>query len=86
MSIFICPVCGEKLDRSGKSYICPNRHTFDMAKSGYVNLLPTNNSGSVHGDNKLMLRARREFLEKAIISRFVMLLAKWLANIAVKIP
>ena len=64
MSIFICPVCGEKLDISGKSYICPNRHTFDMAKSGYVNLLPTNNSGSVHGDNKLMLRARREFLEK----------------------
>ena len=64
MSIFICPVCGEKLDISGKSYICPNRHTFDMAKSGYVNLLPTNNSGSVHGDNKLMLRARRDFLEK----------------------
>ena len=64
MSIFICPVCGEKLDISGKSYICPHRHTFDMAKSGYVNLLPTNNSGSIHGDNKLMLRARREFLEK----------------------
>ncbi len=64
MSIFICPVCGKKLEISGKSYICPNRHTFDMAKSGYVNLLPTNNSGSVHGDNKLMLRARREFLEK----------------------
>lgn len=64
MSIFICHVCGEKLDISGKSYICPHRHTFDMAKSGYVNLLPTNNSGSIHGDNKLMLRARREFLEK----------------------
>lgn len=64
MSIFICPVCSEKLEISGKSYICPNRHTFDMAKSGYVNLLPTNNSGSVHGDNKLMLRARRVFLEK----------------------
>lgn len=64
MSIYICPVCSEKLKISGKSYICLNRHTFDMAKSGYVNLLPTNNSGSVHGDNKLMLRARREFLEK----------------------
>lgn len=64
MSIFICPVCSGKLEISGKSYICPNRHTFDMAKSGYVNLLPTNNSGGVHGDNKLMLRARREFLEK----------------------
>lgn len=70
MSIFICPVCGEKLDISGKSYICPNRHTFDMAKSGYVNLLPTNNSGSVHGDNKMMLRARREFLEKGYYKPF----------------
>lgn len=64
MSIFICPICSEKFEILGKSYICSNRHTFDMAKSGYVNLLPTNNSGSVHGDNKFMLRARREFLEK----------------------
>ena len=64
MSVFICPVCGKSLDISGKSYLCSNRHCFDKAKSGYVNLLPTKHGSAVHGDNKLMVRARREFLEK----------------------
>ncbi len=64
MSIFICPVCGEKLEISGKSYSCSNRHSFDMAKSGYVNLLLSKHGSTVHGDNKFMLRARQEFLEK----------------------
>lgn len=64
MSIYICPVCREKLDISGKSYICSNRHSFDMAKSGYVNLLLAKNGTAIHGDNKLMLKARRDFLEK----------------------
>lgn len=63
MSIFICPVCREKLIVSGKSYVCPKNHVFDIAKSGYVNLLTAKN-GAVHGDNKFMLHARRDFLEK----------------------
>lgn len=63
MSIFICPVCGKKLALSGKSYVCPKKHCFDMAKSGYLNLL-TGKQGAVHGDNKFMLHARRDFLEK----------------------
>ncbi|MCM1132709.1 MAG: methyltransferase domain-containing protein [Ruminococcus flavefaciens] len=67
MSVFICPVCGEKLGISGKSYVCPKNHSFDMAKSGYVNLLLAKH-GAVHGDNKFMLRARREFLEKGYYS------------------
>lgn len=65
MSVFICPVCGEKLKKSEKSYICGNNHGFDCAKSGYVNLLLSKHMGkTVHGDNKLMLQARRRFLEK----------------------
>lgn len=67
MSVFICPVCSEKLAVSGKSYICPKNHVFDIAKSGYVNLLTAKN-GAVHGDNKFMLKARREFLEKGYYS------------------
>lgn len=63
MSIFICPLCSEKISISGKSYICPKNHCFDIAKSGYVNLLNAKH-GAVHGDNKFMLRARRDFLEK----------------------
>ena len=29
---FICPVCKKPLEKNGKSYICENRHNFDIAK------------------------------------------------------
>ncbi len=65
MGVFICPVCGEKLEISGKSYVCAKNHSFDISKSGYVNLLLSKHIGkAVHGDNKLMVRARRDFLDK----------------------
>ncbi len=64
MSIFTCSVCGETLGVLGKSLVCPQRHSFDTAKSGYVNLLLSKHGTAVHGDNKLMLKARRDFLEK----------------------
>lgn len=63
MGIISCPVCSEILEISGKSYVCKNRHCFDISKSGYVNLL-VGKHGTVHGDNKLMVKSRREFLEK----------------------
>ena len=61
--MFICPVCKNKLNKTGKSLICSNGHCFDMAKSGYVNLLLKSTGGN-HGDNKLMVSARRDFLDK----------------------
>ena len=65
MSVLICPVCRENLDVSGKNFICNNHHTFDVSKSGYVNLLLSKHTGkTIHGDNKLMVRARRDFLSK----------------------
>lgn len=65
MGIYICPVCGEKLNISGKSYVCANRHSFDISRHGYVNLLLSKHAVSgVHGDNKLMVQSRRVFLEK----------------------
>jgi 23S rRNA (guanine745-N1)-methyltransferase len=60
---FICPVCKKPLVKNEKSYICENRHNFDIAKSGYVNLL-TGSSRKNHGDNRLMTDSRREFLSK----------------------
>ncbi len=69
MTILTCPVCGQNLGLSGKSYVCPKNHSFDTAKSGYVNLLLSKHAGgSVHGDNKLMVRARRDFLDKGYYS------------------
>lgn len=65
MSILTCPVCGKRIKLTEKSYICEKNHCFDIAKSGYVNLLLSKHTGkTVHGDNKLMLQARRDFLEK----------------------
>ena len=40
--------------------MCENRHCFDIAKSGYVNLILSNKS--LHGDDKEMITARRTFL------------------------
>ncbi|MDE5582700.1 MAG: methyltransferase domain-containing protein [Ruminococcus sp.] len=69
MGILICPVCREKLGISGKTYTCANRHSFDIARSGYVNLLLSKHTGkTVHGDNKIMVQARRDFLEKGYYS------------------
>lgn len=65
MSVLICPVCGGKLEKSENSYTCGKGHSFDVARSGYVNLLLSKHMGkTVHGDNKLMVNARRAFLEK----------------------
>lgn len=58
MSDFICPVCGGALTRNEKTYSCGKGHSFDIAKSGYVNLLPSSGKGKRHGDDKLMVRAR----------------------------
>lgn len=65
MGILICPVCGGNLEILEKNCICPNRHSFDIARSGYVNLLLSKHMGkTIHGDNKLMVQARRNFLDK----------------------
>lgn len=65
MSLFVCPVCGAPLQQEERAYLCPNRHNFDRAKSGYVNLLPIKGKHSkIPGDNKLMVAARQEFLNE----------------------
>ena len=58
--MYICPVCSEKLLLSEKSFVCKNRHNFDISASGYVNLLT--GSGKNHGDDAEMISARRRFL------------------------
>ncbi|MCQ4022655.1 MULTISPECIES: putative RNA methyltransferase [unclassified Ruminococcus] len=60
---FSCPVCGNFLYTDGKTYKCEKGHCFDVAKQGYVNLLQSQQSKlKRHGDDKLMVRARYEFL------------------------
>lgn len=65
MEDFICPVCAGRLQKKEKSLYCEKGHCFDLAKSGYVNLLMTSLKGSKkHGDDKGMVIARRDFLNR----------------------
>lgn len=62
---YICPVCREALVKDGNRCVCANGHSFDLAKSGYVNLLTASKKHSKNpGDGKEMVVARREFLDK----------------------
>ena len=60
----ICPLCGNVLNRQEKQYVCPNRHSFDIARQGYVHLLPVQNKHSLNpGDTREQVLSRRSFLE-----------------------
>lgn len=58
-----CPLCHTTFEQEGNTLRCENGHCFDIAKEGYVNLLPPGKGKNARtGDEKDMLRARREFL------------------------
>jgi 23S rRNA (guanine745-N1)-methyltransferase len=56
-----CPYCGAGLRRAGGSLRCPAAHTFDIARQGYVSLLPAGATGGA-GDSAAMVQARAGFL------------------------
>ena len=60
----ICPICGMELNKQDRSYVCPNRHSFDIARQGYVNLLTVQQKHSLNpGDTREQVLSRRAFLE-----------------------
>ena len=60
----ICPVCGNQLQKCDRSYVCENRHSFDIARQGYVNLLTVQQKHSLApGDTREQVLSRRSFLE-----------------------
>lgn len=60
----ICPVCGNPLEKTEKTYGCGLGHCFDVARQGYVNLLTTSQKHSHDpGDTREQVAARRAFLE-----------------------
>jgi len=61
---FVCPICGSTLQRREKEYVCENRHSFDIARQGYVNLLTVQQKHSLHpGDTREQVLSRRSFLD-----------------------
>lgn len=64
MTFFTCPVCNGALSRKDSSLVCENRHTYDISRRGYVNLLMSQASSLArHGDSKEMVAARNRFLD-----------------------
>lgn len=63
--MYICPICNKNLVLFGKTFVCDNKHCFDVAKQGYVNLIRINDKHSLTpGDNNQMVNARKSFLQK----------------------
>lgn len=62
----LCTVrgCRKPLERAGRRLVCGNDHSFDVARSGYVNLLqPQDRRSPRPGDSPEALAARHRVLE-----------------------
>ncbi len=60
----LCPLCQTPLTTLSPTWHCQRGHTFDVAREGYVNLLPVQHRRSLHpGDDDAALQARRRFLD-----------------------
>ena len=61
----LCPICAAVLRQTDKTFRCDAGHSFDMARQGYVNLLPVQNKRSLNpGDTREQVLSRRAFLEE----------------------
>ena len=80
--MYRCPLCQLPLLASASGYQCTNRHQFDLAKEGYVNLLPVQQKKSLDpGDSAEMIQARRSFLEAGFYQPLSDAVNQLLANV-----
>jgi 23S rRNA (guanine745-N1)-methyltransferase len=81
--MYRCPLCQLPLTLTARQYQCDNRHSFDIAREGYVNLLPVQQKNSKDpGDNKEMMSARRAFLTAGWYAPLAQAVCKTLAALA----
>ena len=63
----LCPVCGAELEKQEHALRCSAGHSFDIARQGYVNLLPVQQKRSLHpGDTREQVASRRRFLDTGL--------------------
>lgn len=70
MSLFICPLCQSPLQLAADTWRCDGSlhpkqtaHPFDVARQGYINLLPVQQKKSkAPGDSRASIEARKRFL------------------------
>jgi 23S rRNA (guanine745-N1)-methyltransferase len=62
-----CPIDGLPLLSQARQLVCENGHSYDIARQGYVNLLPVQHKRSKQpGDSKDMVVARTQFLNSGV--------------------
>lgn len=85
--ILQCPVCSAPFEMRGSAFVCKGEkpHCYDIASSGYVNLLPPGKSRNAHtGDDKGMISARVEFLNKGYYAPISRAIGEMIADISKK--
>ena len=75
---FACPICQENLTLVERSLKCNNRHSFDLAKFGYVNLAPQIKQ-SVNYD-KENFQNRQQILEAGFYQAILEVVSDLLSN------
>src|SRR5689334_18766293 len=69
--MLLCTVrsCHEPLTRDGRRFVCARGHSFDVARSGYVNLLQPNERRSKQpGDSAEAVQARRRLHDVGVLA------------------
>jgi 23S rRNA (guanine745-N1)-methyltransferase len=80
-SLLVCPICGERLRPGPGVLSCARSHSFDVARAGYVNLLPARKKlAPTVGDSREMLAARRRFLDAGHFSPLAELIGDLVAD------
>ena len=67
--MLVCPVrsCHLPLTREERRVVCPRGHSFDIARSGYINLLqPQDRRSKKPGDTVAAVQARRHLHERGL--------------------
>lgn len=76
----LCPVCGLELHKAERTWRCGQRHCFDEARQGYVNLLTVDRKHARHpGDTKEQVAARKAFLDGGFYAPIAELLCRMTA-------
>jgi 23S rRNA (guanine745-N1)-methyltransferase len=61
VAVLRCPACQRGLTLIDRTAKCASGHSYDLAKQGYLNLLPSASTG-IDGDSAAMIGARTVFL------------------------
>ena len=75
---FACPICQENLTLVESSLKCNNRHSFDLAKFGYVNLAPQIKQSANYDKKKF--QNRQQILEAGFYQAILEVVSDLLSN------